>query len=66
MKREEVVAKIYAARTLPEIEAAQKIRAEFLSLHPGDTEILDLGEMLSMTKEALKIINANSEPVVKS
>lgn len=53
MTRDEVLALIYKARTLPEIDQAEQAVSIWLELHPDDHEVRSTAELLTRTREAL-------------
>ena len=61
MTREQVLDLCYSARTLEEIEAAKRARGEWLTAHPDDAAVLDVGEMLCMLEDAIRVIKAVSQ-----
>jgi hypothetical protein len=56
MNREQILDLCYSAQTLSEIEAAREARCLYLHQCADDQEILELGEMLLMIEDALKIV----------
>jgi hypothetical protein len=54
MTREEVSELMFRADTLEQCAEAWKAQAEYLREHPEDESIIDEGEALWMTEQALK------------
>jgi len=61
LTRRQVLDICYSARTLSAIHAAFDVRGRWLTEHPDDEEVFDLGEMLSMMQEGLQL--ASQEPL---
>jgi len=55
LTRRQVLDICYAARTLPAIEAAFDARGRWLSEHPDDGEVFEVGEMLAMMRDGLEL-----------
>src|SRR5579871_1362752 len=55
MDRREVFDLCYSAHNLANVKAAEEARAAYLVQHPEDGEILDMGELLVLLEDALKI-----------
>jgi hypothetical protein len=62
MTREQVLDLCYQARTLEEIEIAKRARGEWLTAHPDDATVLDVGEMLCMLEDAIRDTDVTTRP----
>ncbi|RYX80479.1 hypothetical protein EON83_28385 [bacterium] len=58
MNREDVLNAVLSARTREEVAQAQKMRNEWVKLHPDDDEIFDASESLEMLAQAQALIDA--------
>ena len=61
LTRKEVSDLMFRADTLEQCAEAWKARSEYLRAHPDDTGILEEGESLWMTEQALKHQSKQSE-----
>lgn len=63
MTRQEALDICYRAHSRSEIEAAMAVRSRSLLDHPGDEELIHLGEMLSKLLDALDLLGVDdTEP----
>ena len=51
-ERDQVVSQVLAARTLPEVDAAERVLAGWLAAHPADIGMEDGFEQLANTRDA--------------
>lgn len=63
MEREQVLKMCCSANTLAEVNAAWEARSHWLQTHPNDWGIVDVGEMLSMLEDAIKMTDDEEETI---
>ena len=66
MNRENALDIIYSCKTLAECQRAWEARSAYLREYPDDEEIFEAGESISMTEEALLLIQERERELVKT
>ena len=66
MDRTEIIESICFAKTLAECQRAWEARSAYLREYPDDEEIFEAGESISMTEEALLLIQERERELVKT